>query len=257
MRRETRSNAGFTLVELLVVIAVIALLAALLLPALSRSKAAAKRTYRQNNLRQLVTALNLYADDSGFYPPCSRGIRGSTTDVSLWNAYLLPFAANNRDLFYCPSFPDSFRWTTNATANGYCFPTNIQGNRPFCYALNAKGAAPANYGIAQFTSLTDEMGRKPMDIRAPSDMIAIGDDTNHTTNNPSGGCKTGNWGEFIATYDHLSDREWVIGTVHNQGGNMVFLDNHVEWAKWPKWIELSDTAARRWNYDNAPHEEFW
>ncbi len=42
-----------------------------------------------------------------------------------------------------------------------------------------------------------------------------------------------------------------------QGDNMVFLDGHVEWQHWWKWIERSDAAAKRWNYDHQPHEEFW
>jgi prepilin-type processing-associated H-X9-DG protein len=56
---------------------------------------------------------------------------------------------------------------------------------------------------------------------------------------------------------HAASGRAQVGTVHNQGGNMVFLDDHVEWQHWWKWIELSDTAARRWNYDDKPHEEFW
>jgi hypothetical protein len=65
-------------------------------------------------------------------------------------------------------------------------------------------------------------------------------------------------GEFIGIYAFApADHSALIGTIHNQGGNMGFLDDHVEWAHSWKWIELSDTAAQRWNYDNQPHEEFW
>jgi len=98
----------------------------------------------------------------------------------------------------------------------------------------------------------------PNEIHAPADMIAIGDDSSHTTNNSPSNCKTGGWGEFVGIYAFsTADHSALIGTIHNQGGNMVFLDDHVEWRHWWKWIELSDTAAQRWNYDNQPHEEFW
>jgi len=55
---------GFTLIELLVVIAIIALLMAILIPTLNRAKEQGKRAACLNNLRQLVLAWTLYADDN-------------------------------------------------------------------------------------------------------------------------------------------------------------------------------------------------
>jgi prepilin-type N-terminal cleavage/methylation domain-containing protein/prepilin-type processing-associated H-X9-DG protein len=265
---KSKHKKAFTLVELLVVIAIIAILGALLLPALSQSKEKAKRAGCQSNLRQLSLALNLYGDDNDHYPSCLRSILGSrgpnptmATEVCLWNAYILPYVGKSRDVFYCPSFPDYFQWTTNASELGYSYPTNIQGNRPFCYAINARGVAPADFGLAKEMGVsTEAISRKPNEIRTPADMIAIGDDSNHTSNeNSPDGWKAGLWGEFIPLASIFDPKvDWVYySTVHDQGGNMVFLDGHVEWQHWWKWIEFSDTAARRWNYDNQPHEEFW
>ena len=64
----SQGGPGFTLVELLVIIAIIAILAALLLPALSRAKEAAHNAACRNNLRQLGLALAGYVHDCGFYP---------------------------------------------------------------------------------------------------------------------------------------------------------------------------------------------
>src|ERR1700722_16600119 len=58
-------KAAFTLIEMLVVIAIIGLLAALLLPALSSASAKAKRTGCLNNLNQINLAVRLYAGDNG------------------------------------------------------------------------------------------------------------------------------------------------------------------------------------------------
>ena len=56
---------GFSLVELLVTVAIIAVLAALLLPALSRAKESGRTTACQGNLHQIGIALQLYVSESG------------------------------------------------------------------------------------------------------------------------------------------------------------------------------------------------
>lgn len=99
-----RSRAAFTLVELLVVVAIIGVLVALLLPAVQASRAAASRVDCQNRLKQVGLALLLYHDDQTEFPPGNLvveegicrgwGIAGRdypSQDGANWAIHLLPY----------------------------------------------------------------------------------------------------------------------------------------------------------------------
>ncbi len=76
-----RVSLGFTLIKLLVVIAIIAILAAMLLPALARAKEQAHRTTCKNNEKQWLISLTMYAgDNEEEFPP------GGSNNSPYWNS---------------------------------------------------------------------------------------------------------------------------------------------------------------------------
>ena len=112
MNRSVNRARGFTIVEVLVVIAIIAILVALLLPAIQSAREAARLTQCKNNLRQLGIALQSHDSAHGYFPS---GV--VATDDNLQNGmhsgfvFLLPFLEENA-LF--ASYELSQPWTSDA-----------------------------------------------------------------------------------------------------------------------------------------------
>jgi len=85
---------GFTLIELLVVIGIIAILIALLLPAVQQAREAARRAQCKNNLKQLGIAMHNYHDAHLLFPPGCIGDVGSDPLNGkgwAWGTFLLPY----------------------------------------------------------------------------------------------------------------------------------------------------------------------
>jgi prepilin-type N-terminal cleavage/methylation domain-containing protein len=124
--------AGFTLVELLVVMAIIGVLVAMLLPAVQSARESARRASCVNNLKQIGTAIQLYHNAHTAFPPggVSPGPCCSVESYTCWTIQLLPFLEQRAiyDLYSQPETNESRanRQVRESFMPIYSCPSDIQ-----------------------------------------------------------------------------------------------------------------------------------
>ena len=215
---------AFTLVELLVVIASIAILAALLFPVLSAAKAKAQRTACMNNLRQIDLGLRMYCDDSNDSTPKTEGAKFATQSWSSYRKLMGNYVGVNGEpspqnkLFACPADIFYVNLIRSSPFNGLGYvraPLHEQTNYDYSsYAFN--GGAKTISG----TNTPGISGRKISSIKDPTRTILIAEVPAffpyswHQTSTPGGVTLPGG----------------VV--LFNNAQNMVsFVDGHVSYMK--------------------------
>jgi type II secretory pathway pseudopilin PulG len=129
-------TTAFSLLELLVVIGIAVILAALLVPVLSQAKTKARNIACLNHLRQLGVAARLYAEDSGGRLPAAELLPSNPTDPQhplpriseILGPYVSKVAGTNASapVFKCPADND---WFYEAEGSSYQWNAGLNGRR--------------------------------------------------------------------------------------------------------------------------------
>ncbi len=115
----TKKSKGFTLIELLVVIAIIGILASIVLVSLGGARSKARDAQRQSDVRQVVTAQEMYYGDGESY--LTSGAALGTSTVPAISTYL--------DAIVDPSSSGEYVWVNNAITGGI---TDCTDGEYFC-----------------------------------------------------------------------------------------------------------------------------
>lgn len=125
MSKKSKGRKSFTLIELLIVISIIAILAAMLLPALGAARGKAKDINCRTNMKQLLLGTQYYSMDYNGYTTAVYPARFGGT---IWSVVYLQNYVKNRKIFLCPSEPLAKwedLWTTDFISYG--LPHDIVG----------------------------------------------------------------------------------------------------------------------------------
>jgi len=233
-----RSLRGFSLVELLVVIGIVAILMAILLPVLSRVRELSRRTVCARNLQQAYSAIQIYANaNHGKLPQHAYDFHSGLTfpyHLPSHTALAIVPQGAKRDFLYCPSGDltaenavwDDFGPESRTCVTGYVWMIRRVSNNP------PPLSAPKRY----VTSLAKTKDAAAVELAADLVYSFKGRFT----------------GLDINTSDAAEGRHNSNRTSHLRsgdkpaGGNVLFLDGHVSWRPFEDMALRNDVLNDWW-----------
>jgi prepilin-type processing-associated H-X9-DG protein len=209
------------LIELLVVISIIALLAAILFPVFSRARESGRRAACQSNLKQIGLGITQYVQDYDEHLPLESSLEETSGQTT--NNYADPGAQPNYiaeiqpyvkswKLFHCPSAPKAAFTGSDASANPV-------GNNDTNYMPN---------GV-----LFSRTGRAIAAIPSPADIVFVQEwyqRRSHLLARPHSNAL----GATLYYHWHQNGggtTPEILSNMHFDGGNLLFCDGHVKWRK--------------------------
>ena len=193
-----RKGRAFTLIELLTVIGIIAILAALLLPVLEGAMASGKRIWCENNLRQQGLGFHMFMHEHNSLYPMEVSVSQGGAKEFVQNGFLMPGA------FY-------FSWRQFATLSNELVVPNVLVCKADLSRVNGTNFATLNNSnISYFVGVTADYS-KPNSILAGDRNIACTPSPSPTILDTASGA-------------HF----WWTTELHALKGNVLFSDGHVE-----------------------------
>lgn len=209
----------FTLVELLIVIAIIAILASLLLPALRKAKNTAYKSVCANNQKQLYLGLVQYDDDFGRLPKLSEASFGATprwwingTSTLVWCGFGVLYPNNYVTVgqtFYCPS-PKNQVWTPADRVGQQSYNGRPDGTYSWERGIANNERIMNNFWI-RWNQTTNDCEATKM-----KDKLSL--------NSPNEWLSCDHWGCYVSAVGGY----WMP---HDNGLNVLFVDGHVDFCK--------------------------
>jgi prepilin-type N-terminal cleavage/methylation domain-containing protein/prepilin-type processing-associated H-X9-DG protein len=221
-----KKNFGFTLIELMVAVAIVGLLGAFILAVFGRIKEQSKRTQCAANLKQIGLAVQMYAiDNNRFYPYMDNASIGKPYYCA-WADRVLPYLKQTQ-FFECPVRDDLIYET---------------GCPPNSTTVDAEGYAYSFDGAYDLNRLT-RRGRRYVhesSLTHLADTISILDGKGQIIT-PG----------FNPVPDLKALRKHVKPARHGKGYNVLFVDGHVQWK-----LETALLERRLWwPQEKPPHGE--
>ena len=218
----------FTLLELLIVIAIIAIIAGMLLPTLNRARERANSIACVSNLRQIQYAVGGYADDNrGVFPNIYGGSVTMENDPDanwIYTLYREKYLTSSA-VFICRS---QHRKTDGTDVKFLTDPASVRFYNNGSYGYNwlylGTRILEGRSGDRQWNLFCYNNGQFRNKVRKPSETISLVDVVR------GGGSK--NRGSFVASYFYIegNDEDIIDGNVdprHSGGCNIAWVDGHV------------------------------